>query len=134
MLLAVADNFLRVAAVPKLNYLCRVGTPGEYSRALAQFDARVQLTQSGMWRTQAPATSHERAPLRHSGIYSVYVEDFLCMLGFQGSLPFGQGTDPCGPWCLRKEQDEADAATRGQRHQDCIDVKNRRGLGRRRPP
>ena len=62
MPLAVADNFLRVAAVPKLNYLCRVGTPGEYSRALAQFDARGQLTQSGMWRTQAPATSHERAP------------------------------------------------------------------------
>lgn len=49
MPLSVAEKFLRSATMPKLNYLSRVGLPGEYSDALQSFDSRVTLTQEGLW-------------------------------------------------------------------------------------
>ena len=77
MPLIVADRFLRLAGIPKLNYLCRVGFPGEYSEALQSFDEQVVLAQSGMWRTPLPpdAAMQARSPLRNSGMATPRVEE-----------------------------------------------------------
>ena len=68
----VADKMLRFAGAPRQVFLSRVGLPGEYSRALAQFDAQVDRAGS-IILGELPSSDPRRrgqaaAPIRHAGL------------------------------------------------------------------
>ena len=69
----VGDHMLRMAGLPKANFLTRVGFPGEFSAALSSFDQRVASAWQHGLRIEPDVASAEsralmEAPLRHGGL------------------------------------------------------------------
>ena len=67
----IGDRMLRAAGIPRPNFLCRVGMPGEYSKALSQFDKQVERAFAHLIDADPIHFKGNRscsAPLRHSGM------------------------------------------------------------------
>jgi len=84
MTTTVADRLLRLCGVPRIQYLARVGYPGEYDEALQYFDRKVRhaaRAQAGFAESCDAATQQQAAPLRHGGFaFRAYADNisFLC--------------------------------------------------------
>jgi hypothetical protein len=90
MTTAVADRLLRLCGVPRMQYLARVGFPGEYEQALTFFDERVKEAarrQAGLQdQLESAAVSTQQAtPLRHAGFAFRKYNDSLCFFAFVGA-------------------------------------------------
>ena len=91
MPMEVSDKLLRVAGLPKANFLSRVGMPGEYSEALASFDADAAATARSCLGLPADAQLSARsasalaAPQRHGGLGYVTAQAVSCA-AFVGAI------------------------------------------------
>ena len=91
MPMEVSDKLLRVAGLPKANFLSRVGLPGEYSEALASFDADAAATARSCLGLPADAHLSARsasalaAPQRHGGLGYVTAQAVSCA-AFVGAI------------------------------------------------